>query len=119
RGPALFDLIYLVFRWNLELARFRRPGGHTRAFRRLFLAPPDGRASSVAVRQAIERYMAALEIEPRSFPLILVSLWTIRALSRANRAELVGQADPDPRRRNVYVSYLGVLAEDPAGLFRS
>ena len=119
RGPALFDLIYLVFRWNLELGHSFRKDAHIRAFRELFLAAPARHTARLAVHGAIQRYMEALEIEPRSFPLSLVALWTIRAISRANRAQLVGQVGPDPRKHNVYVSYLAVLAADAPRLFRS
>jgi hypothetical protein len=117
RGPALFDLIYLVFRWNLELSAWRGRGGHIRAFRELFVSGTGSRRSAAPVYAAIRRYMAALEIDPRSFPLAFVAHWAIRAMSRVNRAQLGGQLLPNPRQNNVYVRYLGVLAEDPVRFF--
>jgi hypothetical protein len=119
RGPALFDLIYLVFRWNQELGRLRGRSSHLRAFRELFLTAPNGHPASRAIQKAIQRYMAALEIDQRSFPLVLVALWTLHAITRADRARNLAQAGPDVRRGNVYVSYLGVLAEEADRLFQA
>jgi len=119
RGPALFDLIYLVFRWNQELGRSRGRSGHLRAFRELFLTAPNGHPASRAIQKAIQRYTAALEIDQRAFPLALVALWTLHAITRADRARSLAQADLDVRRGNVYVSYLSVLAEDADRLFQA
>jgi Phosphotransferase enzyme family len=118
RGPALFDLIYLVFRWNQELSQSRGRGGALRASRELFLNASNGHPSSRAIHKAIERYMSALDIERRAFPVALISLWTFHAITRAERARSLLQAGDDIRRGNAYVSYLGVLAEDADQLFR-
>lgn len=117
RGPALFDLIYLVYRWNQELGRPR--GGHLRAFREIFLTLPDAHPASRAAQQAIQRYTAALRIDRRCFPLALVSLWALHAITRADRARSLAPTGPDVRRGNAYVTYLGVLAEDADRLFQS
>jgi hypothetical protein len=119
RGPALFDLIYLVHRWNQELGRLRARGGHLHAFRELFLPLADAHPASRAAQQAIQRYTKALKIEQRCVPLALVSLWALHAITRADRARSLAQAGPDVRRANAYVGYLGVLAEDADRLFQS
>ena len=118
RGPALFDLIYLVFRWNQELGHWRGKGGPLRACRELFLTASNGHPAARAIQKAIQRYQAALDLDRRAFPVALVSLWSFHAITRAERARSLSNAGADVRRDNAYVSCLGVLAEDPDALFR-
>lgn len=118
-GPALFDLIYFVYRWNQELGPPRARGGHLRAFRELFLVLPNSHPAARAARQAIDRYTRTLKIDPRCLPLAVVVLWALHAITRADRARRLTRAGSDVRRGNAYVGYLGVLAADAEGLFQS
>jgi hypothetical protein len=118
RGPALFDLIYLVFRWNQELGHSRGKGGALRACRELFLSAADGNPASRAIQKAIQRYASALDLDGRAFPVALVSLWCFHAISRAERARRLFQVGSDVRWGNTYISCLAVLAEDSDKLFR-
>jgi len=118
RGPALLDLIYLVFRWNQELGRSRSRGGTLRAFRELFLTQANGHPAIRAIHKAIERYFDALDIDARAFPVALVSLWAQHANTRALRARSLDGPGTDVRRGNTYVACLDVLAQHAETLFR-
>ena len=119
RGPALFDLIYLVYRWNQEQGGASARGGQLEAFRDLFLTLPGARPASRAAQQAIQRYTEALGIDRSCLPLALVSLWARHAIARADRAGSLAPTGLDVRRGNAYVTSLGVLAEDADRLFQS
>ena len=116
RGPPLCDLLYFVTHWYEIVARLDRVAGRRRAVRELFVERPAS-AAARAGAEAVAAYVAALEVDARFVPVLLVTTWAQRALDRVDRRRHAGEREPGDRAANPYADYVGALAGGAAELF--
>jgi hypothetical protein len=117
RGPALYDLLYFVIYWYHVVKRLNTEAAELDGLRRLFIEPDSADRHAAAAHRVIAEYMAALDLDARFLPLILVYMWIEQALYRFSRRQSLGEAQPEARAGNRYVRYLGVLARHADQLF--
>ncbi|MFN8473410.1 MAG: phosphotransferase [Anaerolineae bacterium] len=115
-GPPLFDLLYFVLRWYESGRRRQGRAAPLSAFSDLFLGRNGGQIGAAA-RDAIERYMAALHLDRRFFPVLLALLWVHRALGRVKADGSLRMRGGDARVGNSYVDYVSLLADNVERLF--
>ena len=113
-GPPLADLLYFATYWYFLAHRIRTPADEERAVVRLFAEPVAADADVLAVRQAIDRCLAALGLTRQCVPAALVALWAERALYTQRRRDAHGEAVEIAQIRAH--AYLRALAGAP-GLF--
>ncbi len=122
RGPALYDLLYLVIYWNHLVRHLNSEAAELQGLYQLFVADDcvaRGDKYSLVARQVIADYLAALDMDRRFLPLLLVYLWLEQALYQFARRRSLGGIQPDARAGNRSVRCLGVLAEHVEPLFAS
>jgi hypothetical protein len=112
-GPALCDLLYFVTYWMFMVRRCYTLQAELDCFRQLHLPPAGQDTIAQAVEQALATYLAALAVDPRFRPLLLLYTWLDRALDRLDRQRLLGTVRSDPRADNRYLHYIAVLAANP------
>ena len=115
-GPALCDLLRFVAPWS-DAVRHVPLERSIDMFRRITFAPPGADPVADAVRRAIDRYVARLEMDPRLEPLLLVHTWVDRAIHHFEKEVRQGGRPPDPRVGNRHVARVEVLAEHAPRLF--
>lgn len=114
-GIPLDDVLHFTRLW-LYLARKANRNESFVAFRDLFLeAHCDDRAVDAA-RDTISQYMRTLRIDPRFLPLLLAVGCVRRATDRLEGQAFLHARVADPRARNRYVTYIGLISEHPAAL---
>jgi hypothetical protein len=116
-GPALYDLLYFVTYWHHVVRRLHTGPLELEGQRALFVRPGRADRYASAVHQALADYLAALEIDGRFLPLVLVYLWIEQALHQFSRKRLLGHWMTDARSANRCTQYLGVLAADVEAFF--
>jgi phosphotransferase family enzyme len=110
-GAPLQDLIYFLTLWYYRSGPERSPRAQMDSFRRLFfpaVADPLAALASAALRQQ----MQDLSLDPDFLPIFLVTTWVVRAEDRLQRARLTRRNGFDPRRGNLHVERVQVLAEN-------
>jgi hypothetical protein len=115
-GPPLRDLIYFVALWYYR----SRPGRGAQAELDSFgdvLFPSAGDRLAAAASGALEDHMARLSLDPRFYPLMLVVTWVTHAAGRWKRVRNVQGDLAEPRRGNLHVSRVRILAENHSRLF--
>jgi hypothetical protein len=115
-GPPLRDLIYFVTLWYYRSRPGRGEQAQVDSFRDL-LFPSHGDRLAAAASSALEGYMESLSIDPRFFPLMLVLTWVTHATGRWKRVRNVEGPRLDPRRGNLHVGRVRILAENHNRLF--
>jgi hypothetical protein len=110
-GPALHDLLYFVTYWYHVVKRLNTEAAELDGLRRLFIAPDCADRRTAAAHKVIAEYMAALDIDARFLPIMLVTMWIEQALYRFSRRQALGEVQPDARAGNRYVRYIEVLAK--------
>jgi hypothetical protein len=117
QGPALYDLLYFVTYWHHVVHHLHTEAAELDGLYRLFVAPASGDRHVAAAHAAIADYLAALGINPRFVPVMLVCLWVEQALHRFARRQTLGDVPADARAGNRCIRYLGVLAAHTDELF--
>jgi len=108
RGPPACDLLYFATLWAYAVERASTPGAQHRTFQRMFLARA-GDPVATAVRSAVDRYLATVQLDRRFIPLLLTCSWVELAIGRARRQRTLGESDA--RDGNRAVAYVGILGE--------
>lgn len=116
-GPALCDLLYFVTHWNHVVQRFHSESAERQGFRWLYIEADHFDKYSKIARQVIADYMAALNIDRRFLPLLLVYTWIDQALVKFVRNQALGEIQLNPRIGNRAVSYISVMARHVKQLF--
>ena len=107
-GPGAYDLFYFLTYWYLRARHLRRPAEERRGVRRLFAEPASDPAAR-AVHEELERYRASMGMDSRFLPVLLVGMWSERALDRVERARMAGPQGA-AAGANRYAGYLEELA---------
>lgn len=116
RGLPLFDLLYLVIHSTYVAQNLSDEAAQLRCFRELFCTGGQTDPIPQLAQEWITHYMSELEIDPRFYPMLLVLMWVIRALSRFDRQ--VGLQNEGHRRsNNQYIGYIAILADHVEQLF--
>jgi aminoglycoside phosphotransferase (APT) family kinase protein len=113
-GAPLADLLHFMGEWQVGARRLDGRDARRRAFRALFL---EGRRDRIAdaAAEALGAYLAALRLDARLVPLILLCTWTelaVRTADRARSGSTAGQHDNDDR------AIVRMLAAGGGALFR-
>jgi aminoglycoside phosphotransferase (APT) family kinase protein len=116
QGLPLVDVLHFARLWLYLVRKADRPASFV-AFRDLFLRPHHHEPFVDAARAAIARYLERLALDPRLLPVLLVSGCVRRAVGRAEGRLLLRGQPEDPRERNRYVTYLGLIDEHRAASF--
>ena len=116
QGLPLDDVLHFVRLWLYLARKADRPATFV-AFGDLFLQPHHHDPFVDAARAAIARYLERLSLDPRLLPVLLVSGCVRRAVGRAEGRRLLRGQPEDPRDRNRYVTYLGLIGEGGRGCF--
>jgi phosphotransferase family enzyme len=114
-GPALSDLIYFSTLWYYRSGLERGERVQLESFQDFFLSSTESPLRNAALG-AFDDYMKNLSIDPRLFPVMLVLTWVVHALGRLKRSRAYSEPQADPRRGNLHVSFLKILAENHARL---
>jgi hypothetical protein len=118
-GPPACDLLYLITHWSYSARKLFTPTAELRGFRQLFLARDAADDYIAAARDVLDAYLAALAIDRRLVPVLLVYAWADRAVKRLDRKRLLGVASATPRASDRFVAYVELLANDADTLFGS
>ncbi|MBA4157291.1 MAG: phosphotransferase [Gemmatimonadetes bacterium] len=120
RGLPLRDLVNFATHWHSHVRGSKDRSARVRDMQDLFLDPQATDPLVHATQHEIERYLAALRIDRRFVPVLVVLHWASMATERFNtiqRAEERGER----RKRGAYaglaVQYVGALADRPEQLF--
>jgi hypothetical protein len=116
-GLPLFDLLYLVIHSAYVARNLSDDAAQLRCFRAIFCTGAQTDPLAPIAQEWVTHYMRRIEIDPRFYPMLLVLLWVIRALSRFDRQVGLQQNEGDRRSDNQYVRYLAVLADHVEQLF--
>ena len=103
-GLPLDDVLHFTRLWLYLVRKADRPATFL-AFCDLFLRPQYHDRLVDAGRAAIAHYVRRLELDPRFVPLLLVAGCVRRAIAR------MSGRPSEPRERNRYATYLGLIAE--------
>ncbi len=116
-GPALCDLIYFAAHWSYIVRRLAGRAAELRGFQALLLDPDRADPLARTARQAIDEYMAAVGLDRRLLPLLLVYTWVERALDHFDRKRALGRLGADARAGNQFIGYVDLLAAHAVQLF--
>jgi hypothetical protein len=110
-GLPATDLLYYLPNWFFRARRVSTREQTFSAFAELFLEGGAGGRAVAAARSALRTYTAALELDDRLPPLLLVGEWVRRAVGRHKRMYQDGSPPPDAARSaNRYARYVSILA---------
>jgi len=115
-GPPLRDLIYFVALWYYRSRAGRGEQAQLDSFRDM-LFPSAGDRLAAAASCALDECIERLSIDPRFYPLMLVVTWVTHAEGRWKRVRIVEGERGDPRRGNLHVGRVRILAENHSRLF--
>jgi Phosphotransferase enzyme family len=119
-GPGLpaTDLLYYLPNWFFGARRVATREQTFPAFAELFLEGGDGDPAVAAARSALRTYAAALRLDDRLPPVLLVGEWVRRAVGRHDRMFQDGSPPTAAARSaNRYVRYVSILASRTDLLF--
>jgi hypothetical protein len=116
-GPALCDLLYFVTYWHNVANHLYTVEAELQGMGALFLEPDSRNPYTSAIHRAIADYMAALAIDRRFLPLLLVYVWLERAIYSAGRAQKLATHAGASRSASKFVTYVRYLAEHTDRLF--
>jgi aminoglycoside phosphotransferase (APT) family kinase protein len=115
-GLPLLDLFKFVVEWRAHARGMWSEEAKVRNLEELFLQPSRDDALVVAAHHAIARYAAALGVDHRLIPIVLVSSWVDRAVRHQRMAESGGSAT-HRRIARLSAGYVRALAARPHVLF--
>jgi thiamine kinase-like enzyme len=116
-GPALCDLLYFVTYWNNITHHLYSLEAELAGMRTLFVEAAPRRQTTQAARQAIANYMAALKIDWRFLPLLLVYTWTERLVYSYGRAQKLAGEGSKSRTADKFANYIALFAAHAETLF--
>ena len=119
-GPGLpaTDLLYYLPRWLFDARRVATREQTFSAFAGLFLDGGCEDRAVAAARSALRAYAAALGLDDRLPPVLLVGEWVRRAVGRHGRMFQDGPPPADrARTANRYARYVSILASRTDFLF--
>jgi aminoglycoside phosphotransferase (APT) family kinase protein len=116
-GPPLCDLIHFATHWNEVVRNLHSHQDCLLAFRQLFLAPDEIDTIAAAVHQAIEEYMAQLDLDRRFWPILLLYTWIELAIRRFDQQAAHSEIEKNARTGNRQVEYVNVFAQHADLLF--
>jgi aminoglycoside phosphotransferase (APT) family kinase protein len=116
-GLPLFDLLYFTTQWYQTVTGASSGESRLRAFSELYLDASDKHPLAHAARRAIAHYVRQLGLDPEFIPLVLVSMWALRAVGRHERHPLAASDSNTVRSNNPYVRYVELLAGSRPALF--
>jgi aminoglycoside phosphotransferase (APT) family kinase protein len=116
-GPPLCDLLHFATHWNEVVRNLQHPRAQLRAFQQLFLAPKAFDTVSAAIHQAIQEYIANINLNRGFLPLLLVCTWIELALSRFEQQSAHNEAKSNARLGNRQLEYVSAFAQHAELLF--
>jgi hypothetical protein len=116
-GPPLCDLLYFLTYWNNVSQRIASDEAELAGLYDLFLAPMSENRYQQAARQAVARYLAALQIDGRFVPLWLVYTWMERVIYSHSRMQKLGKRASVSRAADKFAGFVGLLAGHVDKLF--
>ena len=116
-GLPLCDLLYFVTYWLHVAQHIEGRAAELDQLHALFVARHVADPHIRAAWRAIEGYLAALEIDERFVPLLLLYLWMEQAVHQHGRKAALGTPPTNLRHSLGSVQYLNALAAHPEGLF--
>jgi hypothetical protein len=114
-GIAGTDLVHLLLSWTMLVNRGSGPRAEAHAFEALFI--DTGADHARLARTTVARYFAALSMDLRLLPLVLVSFALELAVRRHDQQRDSGESSASPRNGNHYVALVELLARERARLF--
>ncbi|MBA4157290.1 MAG: phosphotransferase [Gemmatimonadetes bacterium] len=114
-GLPLLDLLQFSMFWYCMVQRPESGAEAVRAFRSLFIDRDPGTPAAGAVHDEMSRYMAALDLDQRFFPVFLVLRWADKAVESHRRMQ--NGAEVAGAKHQVFLRCVQALAADPGRLF--
>jgi aminoglycoside phosphotransferase (APT) family kinase protein len=115
-GMAGTDLVHFLVSWAMVVKRWKGDGAEARALKALWL-DHGASATSRLARALVSRYLRALAMDERLFPLIVLVFAVELAARRAEQRRDAGEASPNLREGNTYVGLVESLANESHALF--
>jgi hypothetical protein len=117
-GLPATDLLYYLPNWLFRARRVATREQTFSVFAELFLEGRAGDRAVAAARSALRTYAAALRLDDRLPPVLLVGEWVRRAVGRHERMFQDGSPPADAARSaNRYARYVSILASRTDLLF--
>jgi len=116
-GPPLCDLLYFLTYWNNVAQRLTTGQAELAGIYNIFLAPGNKSPYQQAARQAVTRYLTALQVDERFVPLFLVYTWLERVIYSHARLQKLEKQTSTSRAADKFASYVGLFADHMDELF--